>query len=149
MFLALAVLAQAQTRPSPFTFDGVGLDTDFKAVAAKYKNSERQDAYVRLSPADVHDHISSIEVSGTGATRRVRIGFELESPKGPVYPTCAAIEQRITKTYGKPDDIRRFSEEATPRADRVWKSAAETMTLLCFQQRGQWLAEAVMITPAR
>jgi hypothetical protein len=136
-------------RTAPFTFDGVGLASDFKTVAAKYKNSQPDDGYVRLSPADIHDHISSIEVSGSGAARRVRIGFELDGPKGPIYPTCAAIEQRVAKAFGKPDEIRRFSEEATPRADRIWKSAAETMTVLCFQQRSQWLAEAVMITPSR
>ncbi len=138
-----------QIKPPTFTFDGVSLDTDFKIIAAKYKGSDVQDAYVRLSPADVHDHISSIEVSGAGASRRVRIGFELESAKGPIYPTCADIEQRLTQPYGKPDDIRRFSEEATPRADRIWRSPTEMLTLLCFQSRTQWLAEAVMITPSR
>jgi len=42
----------------------------------------------------------------------------------------------------------RFYEEASRRADRVWQSPAEQLTLICFEgPRRRLLAEAVQITP--
>ncbi len=142
--LALTFPLQA----APFTFDGVGLGSDFKAVAARYSHSMPQDQMVSLVPEDVHDHISHIEISGSGRSRRVRIGFETRKGDRPDYPACAEVEAKLVARYGKPQTIHRFMEEASPRADRIWQSSAEELTLICFTHPGKRavLAEAVMIT---
>ncbi|NOT10143.1 MAG: hypothetical protein HOP28_18270 [Gemmatimonadales bacterium] len=145
-FLTLSLLAQAPA----FTFAGVGLRSDFKAVAARYPHSVPQDQYISLARQDIHDHISAIGVSGSGETRRVRISFEITPDGGrPAYPSCAEIEAKLVKAYGPPHEIHRFSEEASPRADRIWRSTTEQLILICFQapQGGRLFAEAVQITP--
>lgn len=141
------LIAQVQ----PFTFAGVGLQSDFKTVVARYPHSRPQDQYVSLDAQDIHDHISAIEVSGAGPTRRVRIAFETHpAGKRVDYPSCAAVETTLVQRYGPPQDIHHFVEEASPRADRVWRSATEELTLICFKGPGrQFLAEAVQITPRR
>ena len=60
------LLLVTTVQATPFTYDGVGLRSDFKTVAARFPHSTPSDGYVRLAPEDVHDHISAIEVSGTG-----------------------------------------------------------------------------------
>jgi len=85
-------------------------------------------------------------VSGAGPARRVRIAFETDGASGrPDYPRCRDIEAGLVAKFGRPRDIRRFSEEASPRADRVWRAAMEELTLICFRSRGAWWAEAVQI----
>jgi hypothetical protein len=129
-----------------FTYAGIGLGSDFKTIAARHPHSTPQGEYLRLEPEDMHDHISGIGVSGTGAGRRVRITFEMVGPKDrPLYPKCGEIEATLVKAYGPPQDIRRFSEEASPRADRIWRSAGEEMTLVCFREHRVLWAEAVQI----
>jgi hypothetical protein len=77
----------AQVQTPVLSFDGVSLGSDFAAVAARYPHSTAQDGYVSLAPEDVHNHISAIEVSGTGPTRRVRITFETRGARGQAeYP---------------------------------------------------------------
>lgn len=147
--LSLLLVWAFQVPASRFSFDGVGLSSDFKTVAARFPHSTPQDQYVSLAPQDIHDHISAIEVSGTGRSRRVRIGFETRSKVGRLdYPTCAGVEAKLVAQYGRPQEIRQFQEEASPRADRVWRSPSEELTLLCFREvRGRrLLAEAVEIT---
>ena len=118
-------------------------------MAARYPHSTVQGNYLRLAPEDVDDHISGIEISGTGASRRVRIAFEMEGANGaPEYPRCQEIEAKLAGDFGSPREVRRFSEEASPRADRIWRSEAEEMRLICFRgARGIFWAEAVQITP--
>jgi hypothetical protein len=143
------ILAAFQIPAATFSFDGVSLQSDFRDVAARYSHSTPQDQYVSLDPRDIHDHISMIEVSGTGRSRRVRIAFETR-PDGQHadYPTCAAIEARLVTRFGRPQEIRRFYEEASARADRIWRSPTEELTLICFTgARRRVLAEAVQITP--
>jgi hypothetical protein len=99
-------------------------------------------------PEDVHDHISAIEVSGTGSTRRVRIAFETQAGGGQAeYPRCETLEAKLIGQFGRPQTVRRFMEEASPRADRIWRSQTEELTLICFAERGRLWAEAVIITP--
>ena len=132
-----------------FSFAGVGLQSTFKSVAARYPHSTPQDQFVTLAPQDIHDHISAIEVSGSGPTRRVRVAFETR-PDGQHadYPMCAAIEAQLVRQYGHPQFVRRFMEEASSRADRIWRSRTEELTLVCFKGPGRaFLAEAVLITP--
>ena len=92
------LIAQIQ----PFTFAGVGLQSDFKVVAARYPHSSPQDQYVSLDPLDVHDHISAIEVSGAGPTRRVRIAFEThpagKAPDSAIRPTI--LVENPARLYG-------------------------------------------------
>jgi hypothetical protein len=131
-----------------FSFAGVSLGSNFQDIAARYPHSSPQSEYVSLAPEDVHDHISAIEVSGSGPTRRVRITFETRGAGGQAeYPRCATIEAQLSGRFGRPHAVRRFMEEASPRADRLWRSATEELTLLCFAERGQLWAEAVQITP--
>ena len=133
LFLPAAALCQAQG----LMFDGIGLESDFKHVASRFPHSRPQDQHVSLAPEDIHDHISAIEVSGEGKTRRVRVSFEtLPDGTHADYPSCAAVEATLVKRYGRPSHVRRFTEEASPRADRVWRSAGEELTLLCFQRPG-------------
>jgi hypothetical protein len=143
-FLLLGTPAQGKS----FSYAGVSLGSDLEGVAARYPNSTRQGSYIRLGPEDVHDHISGIEVSGTGHNRRVRVIFELQDATGqPQYPRCRDIETQITSAFGPPQEIRRFAEEASPRADRTWRSGTEQLALLCFRGvGGRFWAEAVQIT---
>jgi hypothetical protein len=147
--LVYPVLALVATQGRPFAFAGIDLSSDFKTVAARYPHSTPQDQYVLLAPADIHDHISEIEVSGAGPTRRVRIAFETR-PDGRTadYPSCAAIEAKLVAEFGQPQEIRRFMEEASMRADRIWRHPGEELALVCFKgPKGKLLAEAVQITP--
>jgi hypothetical protein len=144
--LLMAVPEQATS----FAYAGVALNSDIKVIAARYPHSSLQGTYLRLGPEDVHDHISGIEVSGTGPSRRVRITFGIQQPTGqPRYPHCREIEARLVSTFGPPKAVRRFSEEASLRADRIWQSKTEELTLLCFRvggAQGALQAEAVQIT---
>ena len=142
--LVVAGLAQGKS----FGYAGIGLGSEPEAVAARHPGSTLQGDYLRLAPDDTLDHISAIGISGTAATRRVRIGFELTQATGsPTYPRCSAVEARLGRDFGSPQEIRRFTEEASPRADRVWRSPTEEMTLICFRDGGVLRAEAVLITP--
>lgn len=142
----LLVLATAQAKP--FSYAGIGLGSDLRSVAAQYPHSTPQTSFIRLAPQDIRDHVSAIEISGAGPTRRVRIAFETEGPQGPAYPRCSTIETRLVTEFGPPQEIRRFSEEASRRADRLWRSKSEELALLCFTgARGGLWAEAVQITP--
>jgi hypothetical protein len=136
-------------QPAHFSFAGVGLASDFKTVAARYPRSVAQDQYVSLAPEDVHDHVTAIEISGSGGNRRVRIAFELSLPNAERdYPSCDSIEARLVADFGRPTTTRRFYEERVRRADRVWQSPNEEMQLICFEgPRRQMLAEAVQIYP--
>jgi hypothetical protein len=142
------LLASAPKQAASFSYAGVSLESDLTQVAARYPHSTPQGDYLRLEPQDVHDHISSIEVSGSGLARRVRIAFELQDAAGRArYPRCEEIEARLVAPFGAPKEIRRFSEEAALRADRVWRSDTEELVLLCFRMsEGLLLAEAVQIT---
>jgi uncharacterized protein YcgL (UPF0745 family) len=130
-----------------FSFGGVSLASDLNQVAARYPRSQRSGSYIYVDPRDSHDHISGIEVSGTGPARRVRISFETRPDgRSPSFPTCVEVQAKLERQFGRPQTIRRFSEEASRRADRVWRSRTQELTLICFAgSRGTWLAEAVQI----
>ena len=131
-----------------FTYAGIGLGTELPALAVRHPGATLQGDYLRLSPDDTRDHISAVGISGTGTARRVRIMFERTSSAGsPVYPRCTEVETRLGRDFGSPQEVRRFTEEASPRADRVSRSSTEEMTLICFRNRGVFRAEAVQITP--
>ena len=131
-----------------FSFAGVDLDSEFDRVAARFPHSASQGQHLSIAPADVHDHVTAIDMSGHGQSRRVRISFEQQRPGGALdYPACERIEAILVRAYGRPTSVLRFTEERTTRADRVWQSAGEEMRLVCFSdKRPGFLAEAVQIT---
>jgi hypothetical protein len=147
--LALLVAPFGASLPQirAFSFAGVSLASDLNQVAARYRNSQRSGSYIYVDPRDSHDHISGIEVSGSGPARRVRVSFEMRRDgRSPKFPTCAEVQAKLERQFGRPHNIRRFSEEASRRADRVWRSRSEELTLICFAgSRARWLAEAVQI----
>ena len=144
--LAVSVVALA-SQPAPFSFAGVTLDSDLDQIAIRYPHSTRAGQYIRVAPEDSHDHISAIEISGAGPSRRVRISFEIRREgQRPDYPTCAQVQRKLEQQFGPPGRIRRFAEEASQRADRHWTHRAEALMLICFAGAGGRLfAEAVQI----
>jgi hypothetical protein len=74
------------------------------------------------------------------------VSFERPGGSRPAYPKCKVVEARLRAGFGAPNEIRKLAEERNPRADRIWKGARETMTLVCFAgPNGELLAEAVVI----
>jgi hypothetical protein len=80
------------------------------------------------------------------------VRLSLERPRDatgraqPVYPKCKVIESSLRARYGAPDEVRKFAEEASKHADRIWKGKQETLTLACFAgPNGELLAEAAVI----
>jgi quercetin dioxygenase-like cupin family protein len=146
---AIRLLLVLAVQAKPYSYAGIGLGSDIGTVARRYPHSTAQASSLRLAPEDIRDHVSAIEISGTGPGRRVRIAFETDGPQGaPEYPRCRAIEAALVAQFGAPTEIRRFSEEASARADRLWRSPSEELALLCFTDaQGRLWAEAVQITP--
>lgn len=142
-----APMAAAVVQLQAFSFAGLSLDSDLNQVATRYPHSDRAGSYIYVAPKDSHDHISGIEISGAGATRRMRVSFESRRERHlPQHPACARVQAKLEHQFGRPSGLRRFAEEASRRADRVWRSRTEVLTLICFAgPRGQWLAEAVQI----
>jgi hypothetical protein len=136
-----------------FTFAGIGLNSNLESVAAAYPHSNHVGEYLYVAPQDRRQHMAVVELSGSGATRRLRISFEIPGRGGqPVYPKCAAVHKGLADRYGPPVAVRNFDEESSRRSDRVWQSSREEMTLVCFRRPGQrrtseFLAEAVVIHP--
>ena len=151
----LAVTAPALAQEGPFTFAGLGLRSDVATVAARYPRSHRLGNYVYVAPEESHDHIYGIEVPGVESGRRLRVTFErpagVPSTDGSGrYPTCASVQRRIERTNGSPASIVEFAEEASWRADRVWRRGLEELRLICFGERDRpasLQAEGVVIIP--
>ncbi len=131
------------------TFSGIGLRSEFDSVASEFPHSERAGQYIYVSPEDSRDHIYGIGISGAGNNRFVRISFERQRERRRLeYPTCATVQSQIARQFGRPDDTRRFAEEATTRSDRLWVRGSEELTLMCFRSGSARLwAEAVVIDP--
>jgi hypothetical protein len=147
MFRALLFLAAAPALGAePFAYAGIGLDATAATLRAKFPNSKVADDHVHVADKDSRDHIYGIVLPGTTRPRSVRVSFERPGGSRPGYPKCKVVEARLRAGYGAPAEIRRSAAERSPRADRVWKGARETMTLVCFAgPNGELLAEAVVI----
>ena len=145
ILLMLPVTAPAQS--PAFSFAGITLDSELNQVARRYVHSSRTGEYIYVAPEDSHDHISAIEISGAGALRRVRISFEFRRRgQPPDFPHCAKVQTKLEQRFGPPSSIRRFTEEASRRMDRAWRSPTQELTLICFGgPGGRWFAEAVQI----
>jgi uridine kinase len=155
VLLLLAVATPALAQQGPLTFAGLGLRSDVAAVEARYPRSPRVGNYVYVAPEESHDHIYGIELSGVEPGRRLRVTFErpdgVPSPDGSGrYPTCASVQRLIERANGSPASIVEFAEEASWRADRVWRRGLEELRLICFGERNRpasLQAEGVVIVP--
>jgi hypothetical protein len=143
---ALLLAAAPALGAEPFAYAGIGLDATAGSMRAKFPNSKVAGDYVHVADQDSRDHVYGIGIPGAKKPRSVRVSFERPGGSRPGFPKCKVVEARLRAGFGAPHEIRKFAEERSPRADRVWKGARETMTLVCFAgPNGELLAEAVVI----
>jgi hypothetical protein len=128
-----------------FEFAGLGLATTLQDVVKRYPESVVSGSYVHLSPKDSHDHIFGIELSGP-IGRRLRISFGSPDHK---YPSCDAVERRVSTRHGPATEVREFNEEAMRNRYLVWELKLETVQLQCFRSdaTAAYLAEAIAVHP--
>jgi hypothetical protein len=142
LFLAATPVFAAE----PFAYAGIGLDATAASVRPAFPNSKIAGDYLHVADKDSRDHIYGIGLPGAKKPRSVRVSFERPGGSRPNFPRCKVLEARLRAGFGAPGEIRKVADERAPRADRVWKGARETMTLICFAgPGGELLAEAVVI----
>ncbi len=144
MLRLLLVLAAAPAfAAEPFAYAGIGLDATAGNLRPKFPNSKVTGDYVYVADKDSRDHVYGVQLPGAKKPRSVRVSFERPGGPRPGYPKCKVVEARLRAGFGAPHEIRKLAAE---RADRIWKGAGETMTLVCFAgPGGELLAEAVVI----
>jgi hypothetical protein len=147
--LAIAAAAPAFAAER-FAYADVGLQTTLADARKRFPNSKVVGDYLYIADQDRRDQVSGIQFAGTGKPRTVRLNFERPRDAAgrgqPQFPKCKVIEAELRGRYGAPDEVRKVAGETPPRADRVWKGARETLTLVCFAgPSGELLAEAVVI----
>jgi hypothetical protein len=147
MLRVLLLLAVAPAfAAEPFAYAGIGLDATAASLRPTFPNSKFAGDYVHVADKDSRDHVYGVQIPGARKPRSVRVSFERPGGSRPAYPKCKVLEARLRAGFGAPAEIRRFAAERNQRADRVWKGARETMTLVCFAgPNGELLAEAVVI----
>jgi hypothetical protein len=147
MLRALLLLAAAPAfAAEPFAYSGIGLDATAAGMRARFPNSKLAGDYVHVADKDSRDHVYGVGLPGAKKPRSVRVSFERPGGSRPGHPKCKVVEARLRAGYGAPGEIRKFAQERNPRADRIWKSDRETMTLVCLAgPNGELLAEAVVI----
>jgi len=144
---SLLLLAAAPALAAdPFAYAGIGLEANAATLRREFPNSKLVGDYLQVADKDSRDHVYGVGLPGARKPRSVRVSFERPGGARPGYPKCKVLEARLRAGFGAPSEIRRLPEERTPRADRIWKGARETMTLVCFAgPSGELLAEAVVI----
>jgi hypothetical protein len=144
--LLLLLAAAPALAAEPFAYAGIGLDASAADLRARFPNSKFTGDYVHVADKDSRDHVYGVGIPGAKKPRSVRVSFERPGGSRPAYPKCKVLEARLRAGFGAPNEIRKSTEERNPRADRIWKGARETMTLVCFAgPNGELLAEAVVI----
>ena len=145
----LTIVLTLALSQNAFSYSNVGLASDLAAVAMRYPRSTLVGEYLYIAREEIRDFVTGIGLSGAGATRRLRISFEsARGNREPMYPACADVQRSLEVRYGRPQAVREFSEEASPRSDRIWTAVDEEMTLVCFQPPGRrvrFMAEALVI----
>ncbi len=149
-FLLLTLFAAPATAAEPMTYADIGLGTTLSVAKARFPNSKVVGDYIYVADRDRRDQVSGIQLAGTRKPPMVRLSFERprdSASRGqPQFPKCKVIESDLRARYGAPDAVRKAADATPPRADRVWKGARETLTLVCFAgPSGELLAEAVVI----
>lgn len=148
--LLFAVLATTAAAAEPMSYAGIGIGTTLSAAKGRFPNSRVVGDYIYVADQDRRDQVSGIQLAGTRKPPMVRLSFERprdSASRGqPQFPKCKVIESDLRARYGAPDAVRKVADATPPRADRVWKGARETLTLVCFAgPSGELLAEAVVI----
>jgi hypothetical protein len=148
--LLLMLFAAPAAAADPMTYAGIGLGTTLAAAKARFPNSNVVGDYVYVADRDRRDQVSGIQLAGARKPPRVTLSFErprdAASRGQPQFPKCKVIESDLRGRYGAPDEVKKSAAAAPPRADRIWKGARETLTLVCFAgPSGELLAEAVVI----
>jgi len=147
--LAIAAAAPAFAAER-FAYADISLQTTVAEARKRFPNSKVAGDHVYVADQDRRDQVSGIQVAGTRKPPLVRLSFARPRDSAgrgqPQFPKCKAIEADLRARYGAPDEVKKFAGEAPPRADRIWKGARETLTLVCFAgPGGELLAEAVVI----
>jgi hypothetical protein len=148
--LLLMLFAAPAVAAEPMSYAGIGLGTTLSVAKARFPNSKVVGDYFYLADQDRRDQVSGVQLAGTRKPPLVRLNFERPRDAAgrgqPQFPKCKVIEAELRGRYGAPDAVRKVAGESPPRADRVWKGARETLTLVCFAgPSGELLAEAVVI----
>jgi len=130
----------------PFAYAGIGLDATAASLQPKFPNSKLAGNSLQIVDKDSRDHVYGVQLPGTRKPRSVRVTFERPGGSRPAHPKCKVVEARLRAGFGAPGEVRKLADERPPRADRVWKGARETMTLVCFAgPNGELLADSVVI----
>ena len=140
-----SVLA-AQT--DSFTFAGLSLKTTMAELKQRYPKSHAQEALIRLSDEESHDHISTIGLSTNRGVRTLALTFERQQRGGkPTYPLCDDLQLPLRDRYGDPVSIVDTQQERERNRRFEWKTPTETLMLRCFRMPRQPLyAERLAIS---
>ena len=133
-----------------FVFAGLSLRASLDDLRTKYPSSLVVDQRVYLSDAERHDDISTIELSGTGSQRTLKLFFERRENGDAVYPHCETLRATLEGRYGAPGGVQDATEGQAANRRFLWNKASETLTLDCFAMPGQPLyAERMTIASAQ
>jgi hypothetical protein len=137
----LALVSQAAfSQDSHFEFAGFTIATTLSEAKRRYPGSYEANSHIYVSEDDSHDHIYGISISST----RTLLHFERRLENGGVlYPLCRSLFDQIFTSYGGPDVVQSFNEEASPVHRRVWNKGNERLVLRCFETDGTRFAEHV------
>ena len=144
--LASSLLCVDAASAQEFEFAGLSLRTTRGEAVKRYPTSEITERHVYVSPRDIHDDISTIELpdarTGTG---RLRVFFERRTAGTPGYPFCEEILALLRPRYGEPGTVQRFSEEQDVVRRMLWRRGAEVLTLVCFSKDARALSAETLI----
>ncbi len=64
------------------------------------------------------------------------------------YPHCASVLKELTDRYGRPQQIRSFSQDGTEGTARTWTNETERLSLVCVPAEKEHGTFALEITIA-
>jgi hypothetical protein len=136
-----AICTQSTWAQKPhFEFAGFTIETTLIDATARYPDSKEAHSYIYISKNNTHDHIYGISIRSSG----IFLFLEKRLESGGVsYPLCRTKFDEIYPSYGGPDLVRKYNEEAMPVHLRIWKKGRERLALRCFEAEGTRYAERV------
>ena len=144
--LTCSLLSVDGASAQEFEFAGLSLKTTRGEAARRYPTSELTERHVYVSPRDIHDDISTIELPDTRTgTGRLRVFFERRTRATTVYPSCEKILAHLRPRYGEPGTVQRSSEEQSIVRRMLWRRGAEVLTLLCFSKGARVLSAETLV----